>query len=129
MSETDPRSIPEIVSAVTGDLADLVRKESELIRTEVSEKISEAAKAGVAMSAGTALLLGGFLTLLAAIVLGLSKFMDPAWAALVVGLVAGLIGYTLVRAAAKRVQPSAMTPDRATRQIQKDAQLIKEQVR
>jgi hypothetical protein len=81
------------------------------------------------MSAGAALLLGGFLTLMAAVVLGLSKFMDPAWAALVVGLAAGLVGYTMVRAAAKKVQPSAMAPDRATRQIQKDAQLIKEQVR
>jgi len=128
MSEADPRSIPEVISAVTGDLANLVRKESELVRTEVSEKISAAARAGVTMSAGAALLLGGFLTLMAAIVLGLSKVMDPAWAALLVGVIAGLVGFTLVRGAAKKVQPSALTPDRATRQIHKDAQLIKEQV-
>lgn len=129
MSETDNRSIPEIISAMTGDLATLVRKESELVRTEVSEKISDAAKAGVSMSIGAALLLGAFLCLMAALVLGLSHVMDPAWAALLVGVVAGLIGYTLLRGAAKKVQPSALTPDRAARQIQKDAQLVKEQVR
>jgi uncharacterized membrane protein SpoIIM required for sporulation len=129
MSEADSRSIPEIISAVTGDLANLVRKESELVRTEVSEKISDAAKAGVSMSIGAALLLGGFLCLIAALVLGLSHIMDPAWAALLVGVVAGLVGYTLVRGAAKKVQPAALTPDRATRQIHKDAQLVKEQVR
>ena len=129
MSEPDTRSIPDVLSAVAGDLADLVRKESELVRTEVQEKISDAAKAGVSMSLGAALLLGGFLSLLAAVVLALSHVMDPAWAALLVGVVAGLIGYTLVRGAAKKVQPSALAPDRAARQLQKDAQLVKEQVR
>jgi len=129
MSEPDTRSIPDVLSAVAGDLADLVRKESELVRTEVKENISDAAKAGMSMSLGAALLLGGFLSLIAAVVLALSHVMDPAWAALLVGLVAGLLGYSLVRGAAKKVQPSALAPDRAARQIQKDAQLVKEQVR
>lgn len=127
MSEPDTRSLPDIISAVAGDLADLVRKESELVRTEVSEKISDAAKAGVSMSLGAALLLGAFLCLIAALVLALSHVMDPGWAALLVGVVAGLAGYTLVRGAARKVQPSSLTPDRAARQIQKE--LVKEQVR
>jgi len=128
MSEPDTRSIPDVLSAVATDLANLVRKESELVRTEVQEKIAEAGKAALSMSLGAALLLGGFLCLLAAVVLGLSHVMDPGWAALLVGMVAGLVGYTLTRRAAKMVQPSALAPDRAVRQIQKDAQLVKEQV-
>lgn len=127
--DNDTRSIPEIVSSVTSDLANLVRKESLLVRTEVSEKISDAAKAGATMSVGAALLLGGFLSLMAAVVLGLSEFMHPFWAALLVGVVAGLIGFTLVRGAAQKVKPSALAPDRAARQISKDAQFVKEQVR
>jgi 2-methylcitrate dehydratase PrpD len=129
VNSDDPRSIAELFSTVTGDLANLVRKESELIRAEVSEKISSAAKAGAQMSVGAALLLGGFLTLMAAAVIGLSKVMDPFWAALLVGVVAGLVGFTLVRSASKKVSPAELMPDRATRQIQKDAQLVKEQVR
>jgi len=128
MSESDTRSIPDVLSAVAGDLANLVRKESELVRTEVKEKMADAARAGVSMSLGAALLLGGFLSLLAAVVIALSQFMHPGWAALLVGGVAGLIGYSMVRNAAKQVQPSALAPDRAARQIQKDAQLVKEQV-
>jgi len=127
--DNDPRSIPEVISAVASDLANLVRKEGELVRTEVSEKISDAAKAGTQMSIGAALLLGGFLSLMAAIVIGLAHFMDPFWAALVVGIVAGLIGYTLVKAAAKKVKPASLAPDRAARQLKQDAQLVKEQVR
>ena len=129
MDSNDPRSIPELFSTVTGDLANLVRKESELVRAEVSEKISQAGKAASTMSIGAALLLGGFLALLAAIVIGLSRFMDPMWAALIVAVVAGLVGYSLIKGAAKKVSPDELAPDRSTRQFQKDAQLVKEQVR
>jgi len=130
MSEMmDSRTIPEVISAVASDLANLVRKESELVRTEVSEKISAAGKAGASMGLGAALLLGGYLCLLAAIVLGLSHVMDPAWAALLVAVVTSLVGYTVIKGATKKVSGQALTPDRSTRQIQKDAQLVKEQVR
>lgn len=125
----DTRTLPEVFSAVTGDLANLVRKESELVRTEVSEKIADVAKAGATMSIGAALLLGGFLCVMAALVIGLSEIMHPAWAALLVGVVAGLVGFTLVRGAAQKVKPSALAPDRSTRQLHKDSQFVKEQIR
>jgi hypothetical protein len=129
VSESDNRTIPQVISSVAGDLANLVRSEGELIRTELSEKISLAAKAGMSISAGAALLLGALLCLLAGLVLGLSHVMDPGWAAALVGVLAGLVGYLLLRAAAKTVQPSALAPERASRQLHKDAQLLKEQVR
>ena len=36
------RTLPELVSTLTTDLATLVRKESELVRTEMGEKLSTA---------------------------------------------------------------------------------------
>lgn len=128
MQTNDPRSIPELVSALTGDLANLVRKESELVRTEVSEKVGQAAKAGQTIGIGSALLLGAFLVLLQALVLALSKVMDPLWASLLVAIVVGLVGYSLIKGAAKKVSAAELTPDRAARQIRKDAQFVKEQV-
>lgn len=128
MDATETRSIPELVSALTGDLADLVRKESELIRTEVSEKLAQTAKAGQQLSLGAALLLGAFLVLLQAAVLALSKFMDPLWASLVVGVGVALIGYSLIKGATKKVSPAQLTPDRSARQLHKDAQLVKGQM-
>lgn len=128
MKTTDPRSIPELISTLTTDLGNLVRKESELVRTEVAENIHNAARAGQAIGLGAALLLGGFLTLLAALVLGLSKVMDPTWAALVVGVVVSLIGFTLVKRATRKIAPTELAPNRATRQLQKDAKFVKEQV-
>lgn len=129
MDGADPRSIPELISTLTGDLANLVRKEGELVRTEVSEKIHQTAKAGQTLSIGAALLLGAFLVLLQALVLALSKFMDPLWASILVGIVVGLVGYSLIKGALKQVQPAQLAPDRSARQLQKDAQFVKEQVR
>ena len=124
----ETRSIPELISTLTGDLATLVRKESELVRTEVSEKLTQATKAGQQLGMGAALLLGAFLVLLQALVLALGKFMDPLWASIVVGVVVGLLGYSLVKGATKKVTPAQLTPDRSARQLNKDAQLVKEQM-
>ena len=128
MDVQDSRSIPEILTAVAGDLADLVRKEGELIRAEVYEKVQEASRAGVRMSVGAALLLGAFLVLLQALVLALSKVMDPLWASLLVGVVVGLIGFSLVKSGAGQVSAVRMSPQRSTRQVRKDAQLVKGQM-
>jgi len=129
MEGSDPRSIPELISTLTGDLADPVRREGELVRTEVTEKIQQTAKAGQTLSIGAALLLGAFLVLLQALVLALSKVMDPLWASVVVGVAVGLLGYSLIKGAMKHVRPAELAPDRSARQLQKDAQFVKEQVR
>jgi sensor histidine kinase regulating citrate/malate metabolism len=54
--------------------------------------------------------------------------MDPLWASLVVGLVVGLLGFSLIRSAARKITPAGLAPERSARQFQKDAQLVKEQV-
>jgi Putative Actinobacterial Holin-X, holin superfamily III len=125
----DQRTIPELVSALTADLANLVRKESELVRAEISEKISDATHAGAWMGVGVALLLGAFLVLLEALVLALSKMMDPLWASIVVAVVVGGAGFLLIRTTLAKVRPGNLAPDRSVRQIGKDARMVKEQVK
>jgi hypothetical protein len=126
MDAPDTRTLPELVSTLTGDLATLVRRESELVRTEVGEKLEQVTKAGMRIGIGAALLLGAALVLLQALVLALAHFMDPLWASLIVGIVVGAIGFVLVRGAASMVKPTELMPDRAARQLQKDAQFVKE---
>ena len=125
----ETRTIPELVSALTGDLANLVRKESELVRAEVSEKLSQALHAGAQLGVGAALLLGAFQVVLAALVLALSKLMDPLWASILVALVVGIAGFVLIRNATSKVKPANLAPDRSVRQLGKDARLVKEQVK
>jgi hypothetical protein len=120
----DPRTIPELISALTADLASLVRKESELVRAEIAEKASEVTHAGLRGGVGAALLLGAFLVLLEAAVLALSRVMDPLWASIIVAVVVGGVGFILLRTAVAGIRPSRLAPERSTRQLSKDAQMI-----
>ncbi len=119
------RTLPELISALTGDLATLVRKESELIRAELGVKLQGAARAAGKVAAGGLLMTAALLVLLQALVLALSKVMDPLWASLLVGGVVAAIGYGLVRLGMKSMDPKNLTPDRAARQLRKDVQMMK----
>lgn len=119
------RSLPDLVFGLTNDLAELVRKEVELLRAEAREKLALAGRAGAGIGIGAALLIGAFLLLLQASVLALSKVVDPLWATVLVGAVAGLAGLLLVRLSAAKLSPAELAPNRATRQIKKDFDLMK----
>jgi hypothetical protein len=119
------RSIPDLLSTLTGDLATLVRKESELVRTEVGEKLGHAGRAGGQMAIGGALLLGAVLVLLQAAVILLSKVMDPFWASVIVGVATGVGGLLVVKAAVAMLTPENLIPTRAGRQIKQDAEMVR----
>ncbi|MBL8554096.1 MAG: phage holin family protein [Phenylobacterium sp.] len=117
--------IGDLLGQLGSDLAGLVRKESELIRAELSEKVSQAARAVGDIAAGGLLLVAALLVLLQALVLALSRLMDPIWASLLVGLGVAAVGYLLVRAGMKAISLDGLKPDRTARQLRKDADLIK----
>lgn len=126
---SDPRSIPQLLSAFTNDFTTLIRKESELVRAEFAQKLKQLARGGGEIAGGAILLNVALLILLQALVLGLSKLMDPTFAALLVGVVVAIVGVVMLRAGVKAAEPSNLTPERTARQLEKDAQLVKEQAR
>ena len=125
----DIRSIPQLVGDLTSDLTNLLRKESQLVRAEFSEKVSQLLKAGGEFAAGAICLLAALLVLLQALVLLLAKFMDPALASALVGAVVAILGVILLRAGVKAADTDNLKPDRTIRQVGKDAQLAKEQIK
>lgn len=121
----DARGFADLIAQLGGDLAALVRKEAELVRAEVAEKVNAAARAVGDIAAGALLLIAALLVLLQALVLALSKLMDPIWAALIVGLLVAGVGFLLVRAGMKAISLDGLKPDRTARQLKKDAELMK----
>lgn len=117
--------LTDLIGRLGGDLASLVRKESELVRAELSEKLHSAGKAVADIAAGGLLMVAALLVLLQALVLALSKIMDPIWASLLVGVIVAGVGFFLVRTGMKMMSIGALKPDRATRQLKKDAELMK----
>lgn len=128
MADLENRSVPQLIGDLSGDLTGLLRKESELIRAEVSEKVSQLAKASGEMAAGAICLMAALLILLQAVVIALAKVVGAGWASLIVGVAVAVLGVVLVRAGAKAAAPSQLTPERSIRQVEKDAHLAKEQV-
>jgi uncharacterized membrane protein len=117
--------VADLLAQLGSDIAALVRKEAELVRAEISEKTHAAGKAVADIAAGGLLMVAALLVLLQALVLALSKVMDPLWASLLVGVGVALVGYLLVRTGMKAMSLKGLSPDRSARQLKKDAELMK----
>lgn len=120
------RSLIELLTSLPEQIQELVRREIELVKTEIVEKLK-------ALGVGVGLLLAAVVTLLFFIgvlltlaIIGLSYAM-PAWAAalvvagvlLIVAVILGLVGYRVLKGGIPPV------PTEAIASIQKDILAIK----
>ncbi len=84
-------SVGTLVSTVMQEISSLVRNEAALAKTEMTEKTHQAMGAIASIAMAGAVLMGGFLTLLAALVFLLTEVLPPEttpWlSALIVGVV------------------------------------------
>jgi drug/metabolite transporter (DMT)-like permease len=127
----DPRSVGELLGDMLNQLTMLFRKELQLARAEMSEKVSSATSSIPAMAGGGALAFGGMILLLMAAAAGIARLFDlsAGWGLLIVGVLAAIIGYALVRAGISKLKATNLTPHRTAEQLSRDAQAAKEQVR
>ena len=121
-------SLPNAFSKVVTDIADLMQKEMQLARAELSEKLSISIRAGVWMSAAAVLAIASGFLIVQASVLGLSAATGIAlhWSCLIVAAVlaaAAGAGFSKGRADV----PEQLTPDRAINQVKQDIAVAKEQ--
>jgi hypothetical protein len=120
------RSIPEVFSDLVGQLTTLLRKEAELARTEVSEKISKIAL-GIALAmVGGVLVIPALVVLLGAIVSALtSSGMAIYLAALIVGGSTLVIGIVLMITGMERLKAESLVPEKTLHQLQRDVAVAK----
>ncbi|MFL5799330.1 MAG: phage holin family protein [Actinomycetota bacterium] len=125
----DVRSTPELIKAVAGDTATLVRKEVELARQEIVEALVARAKAAGALGAAGAMGLFACLFLSVAGALALAIVL-PAWAAFLI--VAGVFLVLAGGAAAFgvfRMKRPPMAPEETKRTVKEDVEWAKTQLR
>lgn len=125
----DNRSVPELLSDLLRETTDLFKTEGELIRSEISDKITQVEVGGGSIAAGAICLLVALFVLAQALIVALGELMGDAWAALLVGVVIAGIGVALLFKGRNDLSPSNLSPDRTARQLRKDGQLVKEQTR
>lgn len=119
-THTQESSSMGLVTQLTREVADLFTKEVALAKSELMHSVHQA-KTGVgSIASGGAVLFAGFLILLVAAVIGLSEFMEPWLAAIIVGGVVCLIGFSMLKTGQKKLEPSAFRPSRTEASMHKD---------
>ena len=118
----DERSLGDLLSELSRETGQLVRKEVELATTEMTSKAKKAGADAAMMAAGGALAHAGLLVLIAAVVLGLAQLGVTPWlSALLVGLVTIGIGYVLVNRGIASMKRITITPMQTVETLKEDA--------
>jgi hypothetical protein len=108
----------------------LARKESQLARAEMSEKITQVAFGLAFIVGGAVLLTPALVVLLQAAVAALEQAQFKSTvAALIVGGAVLLIGIILLIIGINRMKADNLVPKRTIHQIQEDASVAKQQLR
>jgi hypothetical protein len=123
------RSLGSLIGDLAHETTTLLRKEVELAKVEMSEKIDKVQTAAVSMAAGGAVLYAGFLVFLIFAVVALdavlANWIDADWLApLIVSLVVLGAGYLMLRAGQKRLATDSLVPRRSLRSLQRDTSFM-----
>lgn len=122
VEKLDNRSLGDLLSELSRETGQLVRKEVELATTEMTAKARVAGgQVGIA-AAGGALAHAGLLVLVAAVVIGLAELGLAPWlSALIVGVVTMAIGYVLVNRGLAALRGTDMKPTQTIETLKEDA--------
>jgi hypothetical protein len=90
-------SIAELIEQLVEDARDFARAEANLYKAIALYRLSQARVGLIALGAGALLLLAALISLLVMLAIGLTLYLGPIGAGLVVGGAALVAGYLLVR--------------------------------
>jgi len=128
VAEQPERSLPGQIAELGRQSVDLLRKELQLFKLELGEKLEQLQHGAKMLAVGSLILAGGVLTLLAAIVLGIGVFI-PYWAsALIVGGVVTVIGIATLGKGGYAVRIEHLQPERTIEELERDKRLVEEHV-
>jgi uncharacterized membrane protein YqjE len=127
--EADPRPpVTSLLSDAINQLTRLVRGEVALAKAEVGQNL-RAAALGIGLLVGAVVLSLVALNVLAVALIGvLANWVGDGWAALIVGVVILAVAAFLAMRGIAALKPENLAPSRTVRNVQADAQTIKETV-
>lgn len=122
------RSILDIFTDALNQFTNLLRKEGQLARTELSEKMSQAGVALGLIVGGAVFLIPALVILLEAAVAALVRAIAQPWASLIVGGAAFILGLLIAAIGMSRLSAKNLSPNRTIQQVQRDVTVAKQQV-
>ena len=126
----DDRTLGEMFAELSRDFHTLVQQELKLARLELTEKAAKMRRGLVFIIGGGLLAYGGFLAIIAGIVLGLIAAGLPAWlGAFLAGVVLAGIGYLFIHSGVASLRPQELTPHHTIDTLKEDAQWLRTQTK
>ncbi|MGB3554305.1 MAG: phage holin family protein [Jannaschia sp.] len=124
---TQTKSGPGIVTDILGHVSNLVRKEVDLARSEVSENVQRAGVAIGLLVGAVVVALVALNVLAAALVAAITELgIESGWAALIVGVAFAVIAFAMVAKGINDLQASSLAPTRTVKNVQRDAEAVRE---
>lgn len=128
--QRDPnRSLTSLISELADESSALVRQEVALAKAEAHEKVTQLTNGIKYLVVGGAILIAGLFYILDAVVYGIARLMPDQYqlwlAALIVGVVVGVIGLIFLKKGGSNLQGSNLQPRRTVRSVKMDTQLVK----
>jgi hypothetical protein len=99
----------ELLGQLANNLAALIHNEIELMTQGVREKVKAVRNGVLIVLIGAVISFAGFLSLCAALIIGLAYYMSPVTAALVTGAALALIGVVFAYIGYKLLQESILS--------------------
>lgn len=125
--QPETKGTTSIISDVLSHVSNLIRKEVDLARAEMSENLTHAGVA-IGMIAGALIVaLVALNVLAAALVAALTELgIDGGWAALIVGVLFAVIALVMAMKGVNDLKASSLAPTRTAKNVRRDAEAVKE---
>lgn len=121
-------SLGELFSQLAEQTGRLIRQEAALVQAELTNKATVAGKNVGFLAAGAFVGYAAAMTLIAALVIGLS-YLIPLWAAaLLVGVILAGAAFIMISSALSELKRTDWAPRESIESIKEDAQWLKNQV-
>lgn len=117
-----------LIAELMDHVSSLLRKEVDLARTEVAEKMNSALGGIISMAVALVFAIVALNTLSAAIVSWLAEAVDlgAGWASLIVTVFFGLIAVMLIMRGKKTLQARNLAPSKTAQNLRRDVESVKE---
>jgi hypothetical protein len=134
----EDRSLGELFTELANETSQLVRQEVALAQAEITQKATRVGTQIGYLVVGGAIGYAALLVILAAVTIGLAQLVSyiSGWsivaslwiAAAVVGVVVGIVAYSLITSALAKLKETSLTPEKTIESVKEDAQWLKNQM-
>ena len=123
------RPLGDLFGDLATEMSNLVRQEVALAKVEVAQKAKYVGRNVGYLVVGGAVAYVALLAIVAAIIMLLAKVLPDWGAALLVGVVIGIVGWLLIGKAMMALQNADLTSRETVETLKEDATWMKEQIK